>query len=300
MPILTMTCELLIILHFFFFFFSSLTKSGYSVPKCNGYPRNKVNQGDWISESTNYLWDLSSAQATNEQGGRHACHPQQRSPTYPSQAPETNAKAGETLRVRFWGNGHTSYEWGRPIHVDPGLVRIYCSNSPNEEIVMVTDLTPDKLVAEGNFSADAISMPKAGNQPNDKANWMFLNIPKSYSPGRRMCVWTWASIKNEFEGGWENRYTTCFDMNISGSEDPTYDHSQWTPGTQSQSQPVDNKSQVQEKCAATCFKGGMSQYPCTNSDCPPCRYGTNCFGYDSSGKCPAWAGGFDCTKGQPI
>ncbi|KAF8417297.1 hypothetical protein EV426DRAFT_380566 [Tirmania nivea] len=266
------------------------------VPKCNGYPRNKVNNGDWISESTNYLWDLASNKASNEQGGRHACHPDQRQPTYPDKAPSTKAKAGQTLRLRYWGNGHSSYGWGRPLHRDPGLVRVYWAGAVNREIVLASELTSDKMMAEGNFSADAVTMSKQDNLPNDKANWMHLSLPVNMPEGRNMFVWTWAPIKDDFAGRWRDQYTTCFDIFVKGKmEDGN------PPQQQPEVKPVDDGgAKIKEQCAKECQRGGMPAFPCSGDSCPPCRYGRDCYDYDSNGKCPNWAGGFDCEKGQPI
>ena len=258
-----------------------------------------MDQGDWIKESTNYLWDLSSAQSSDgSDGGHYCCHPLQRSPKYPDGVPAARATAGQTLRVRFWGNGHTSYSYGSPNHVDPGLVRIYCSRTPEQEIVKISELTVDKMMVESNFSADAVSQPKGGGEggPNDKANWMFLTIPKGFPNGRHMCVWTWALIKDDFLGGWRNKYSTCFDVFVSGGSDDSGTDQSQTPPPSPQAPAPD----VQAKCAETCYRGGQQQYTCQGSNCPPCRYGQNCFDYNTEGKCPAWAGGFDCLKGQAI
>lgn len=266
-------------------------------PKCNGFPRNKVNNGDWIAESTHYLWDLAGERASTEQGGRHACHPGQRNPTYPDSAPPAKTKAGRSLRLRFWGNGHASWQWGRPLHKDPGLVRVYWAGEVNKEIKLASELTPDKLMAEGNFSADAVTMPKDGNLPNDKANWMQLNIPTNFPQGRHMFVWTWAPIKDEFAGGWRDQYTTCFDVFVDGKEEG----SKVVPPSPPPVTPVEDKqAKIKDNCAKECFKGGMTQYPCSGGDCPPCRYGTGCFSYNAEGNCPNWAGGFDCIKGEAI
>lgn len=262
------------------------------VPKCNGFPRNKVNNGDWIKESTYYLWDLASDTATNEQGGRHACHPTQRQPVYPDGVPAAKAKAGQSLRLRFWGNGHASYQWGRPLNKDPGLVRVYWAGGVNKEIVLVSELTSDKMMAEGNFSADAVTMPKEGNLPNDKANWMQLNLPVNMPQGRNMFVWTWAPIKDDFQGGWRDRYTTCFDIMVDGKQDGG------NPPVEVK--PAGDPVNIKENCAKECFKGGQAQFSCSGDSCPPCRYATGCYDYDGNGKCPNWPGGFDCKKGQAI
>ncbi|KAF8465361.1 hypothetical protein BDZ91DRAFT_236375 [Kalaharituber pfeilii] len=263
---------------------------------CHGFPRNKVNNGDWIAESSNYLWDLASERATNEPGGRRACHPGQRTAIYVDKAPIAKVKAGETLRLRFWGNGHTSYAYGRPLHQDPGLVRVYHIPSGDGNI-LASELTVDKLMSEGNFSADAVSRPKEGNLPDDKANWMSLTIPPNFGSGRKMFVWAWAPIKDDFQGGWRNRYTTCFDFDIAGKVEGANNN----PAPPPPPKPIeDPKKKVNEQCAKTCYRGGMKEHPCAGGNCPPCRYGESCFEYDSSGKCPSWAGGFDCIKGTPI
>ena len=161
-----------------------------------------------------------------------------------------------------------------------------------KQLVNAIDLTPDKMLSEGNFSADAVTI----SPHNDKGNWMFLNIPKSMPPGRQMFVWAWAPVYNSFEGTWENKYTTCLDIDIVGSEDTTGYQPGWTPDTQSQG--AADPAEVQAKCAATCNRGGQKTATCTGSSCPPCRYGPDCYEY-KDGKCP-FPSGFDCAKQQVV
>jgi len=255
-----------------------------------------VDNGDWIRESTYYLWDLAGERASNEEGGRHACHPTQREPKYPDKAPCTKAKAGQSLRLRFWGNGHASFQWGRPLHRDPGLVRVYWAGAKNKEIVMASELTPDKMMAEGNFSADAVTMPKDGNLPNDKANWMQLNLPVNIPQGRNMFVWTWAPIWDKFAGRWRDQYTTCFDIIVEGKEEGN----NISPPPPVVKPIDDNDAKAKEQCAKECSRGGQKQFPCSGDNCPPCRYDSGCYDYNDQGKCPNWPGGFDCKKGQAI
>lgn len=258
-----------------------------------------MNHGDWIAESTHYLWDLAGERASNEQGGRHACHPGQREAKYPNGVPAARAKAGETLRLRYWPNGHSSYHWGRPLHKDPGLVRVYSAGEVNKEIVLASELTVDKMLTESNFSADAVTRPKEGNLPDDKVNWMQFRIPPSYKNGRYMFVWTWAPIKDDFAGGWRDQYTTCFDVFVEGKDENSKNVPEEKP------KPVnpanEQQARIKKQCEeTTCYKGGMKEFPCKGANCPPCRYGENAFDYDANGNCPPWAGGFDCKKGKAI
>ena len=65
---------------------------------CHGWPRAKHNPGDWIDESSNYLWDIA---AKEFQGDTHACHPSQRSPTYfeDEKAGMAKTKAGGSIKT---------------------------------------------------------------------------------------------------------------------------------------------------------------------------------------------------------
>ena len=149
-------------------------------------------------------------------------------------------------------------------------------------------------MSESNFSADAASRLKEDGASDDKANWMSLTLPPNFPNGRNMFVWTWAPIKDDFIGGWRDRYTTCFDLFVDGGSNDLQ------PSPSPPQAPQDDQSKIKEQCAKTCYRGGMKEQPCSDSNCPPCRYGENCFAYDGSGKCPAWAGGFDCSTGQAI
>jgi len=176
--------------------------------------------------------------------------------------------------------------------MDPGLVRVYWAGAVKKEIVLASELTPDKMMAEGNFSADAVTIPKEGNLPNDKANWMQLNLPVNMPEGRHMFVWAWAPVWNSILETWTDRYTTCFDIYVSGKGEGGSP----PPPPPSEVKPADSTAKIKENCAKECLRGGQAQFPCSGADCPPCHYKNGCFDYDSNGKCPNWAGGYDCKK----
>jgi len=79
---------------------------------CHGWPRAKQNPGDWIEETNEYLYTVSDKDP-------HACHPNQRAPSqfldapaaglkhHKNPAPMATAKAGESIKLMFGGNGHS-------------------------------------------------------------------------------------------------------------------------------------------------------------------------------------------------
>lgn len=270
--------------------------------KCEGYPRNKVNNGDWIAESTHYLWDF------NQHGGQNApaCHTGQQKP---GQAPKASqvaqVKPGETIKLRFWGNGHSRFNQGSPLNRDPGLVRVYWAGQKETELKSVKDLTKDRIIAEGNFSSpDSVILTDPANRMRlfEKGNYLDLKIPSNIQSGRHMMVWTWAWEKSAFTNEWTNNYSTCFDVEVSGG----------SSGAPAKGANSDNKpaapapaagpakqatNPAAEKCAQACFRGGQTQYSCSGANCPPCRYPAgsnfNCFDYKAGGQCP-FPGGYDC------
>lgn len=196
---------------------------------CNGYPRNKVHNGDWISESSNYAYGLST---------EYACRDNQRSATYPSGVPMTTAKPGQTLRLRHWGNGHSRWDCGSPNHKDPGVVRIYWAGKKETEIIYKTNLTEQLWIpgAQSNFSADAVVEVQPGATTtagmNEKADWMDFTLPEKIENGRHMMVWGWAwdpSLTtdssgtihpvdpNVYDTELDLAWTTCFDIEITDS-----------------------------------------------------------------------------------
>jgi hypothetical protein len=262
--------------------------------KCAGYPRNKVNNGDWIAESSHYMYDLQSEGANGK-----ACHPGQRSPVQAAGAPAATARPGETLTLRHWGNGHSMYNKGSPLHRDPGLVRVYWAGAKEMEIENVADLTSDKIIAEGNYSTNAVIALGEGTRIFEKGNYLELTLPTQMESGRHMMVWTWANSFDNFLNQWTDRYTTCFDVII---EEGSSVASPSKPAQKRPAKPAGNGAAANAKaqCAKTCYQGGMTEYPCTGENCAPCRYfsgnNINCFAYkEGTTECP-FAGGYDCKQ----
>lgn len=193
---------------------------------CIGHPRNKIYDGNWINESSWYMWDLNGAANTDNL----ACRPLQASPVYPANVPMTTAKPGDSLRMRFWGNGHTRWDIGSPNHRDPGLVRVYWAGQKEVELTYKDNLTEANWFpgAQANFSADTITQISDGHM-NEKGNYMTLNIPDDIENGRHMMVWVWAWSEGlevndadfdpdtDYNKEWTNSYSTCFDIQIEGS-----------------------------------------------------------------------------------
>jgi hypothetical protein len=89
---------------------------------CKGWPRAKHNPGNWIEESSNYVWDIALHSAN---GDTHACHPSQRTPNYllSENADMATATPGGQIKLTFGGNGHS-----RGANVDgdgAGVVLVY-------------------------------------------------------------------------------------------------------------------------------------------------------------------------------
>ncbi|PWW77628.1 hypothetical protein C7212DRAFT_314898 [Tuber magnatum] len=268
---------------------------------CKGYPRNKVNNGDWIQESKTYLWDLNN-DSLNPDG--LACRPSQTN-NYPSGVPMTTAKPGQTLRLRHWGNGHSRYDMGSPLNKDPGVVRLYHRGMKEAEIRLKSELTEQNWVkgAQANFSANAV-IQITGNKMNEKANYFDWTVPTNFENGRHMMVWAWGwgsavtsnppnfNPTTDYNNALMNSWTTCFDIMVEGSS---------ATGSDSRSSPSSAGSHAPATsiCSSKkCNRGGMAANSCTGSDCPPCWYAAgekyNCFDY-KDGKCP-FGGAYDCKK----
>jgi hypothetical protein len=83
---------------------------------CHGWPRAKQNPGDWVDESSNYIWHISKTLSSSPPD-KHVCHPDQRSPTKyltapdPSLAHQSNpasmatASAGSSTKLIFGSSG---------------------------------------------------------------------------------------------------------------------------------------------------------------------------------------------------
>lgn len=188
---------------------------------CKGFPRNKVWNGDWIAESSNYAYGFST---------EFACRDNQRQPGQVApNAPMATASPGDKLTLRFWGNGHSRWDIGSPNHRDPGLVRIFWAGKPETEIVYAKDLTEKYWIpgAQGNFSTDAVTEIN-GNNMNEKANYYEFQLPEKIQNGRHMMVWSWAwkpamtegehGNPNVYDASWDNAWGTCFDIQIVNSK----------------------------------------------------------------------------------
>lgn len=182
---------------------------------CHGWSRNKANPGNWIDESSNYVWNLA---ANAFMGETHACRPDQRAPSQQGNAPAATAAPGGSVNLYFGGNGHAR---GFNVGGDPGTVSVYWKGGPEMEIADVSEFTDQNKLQSAGFSADSFSYPadqtitSPVNGLVDKGNWMRLNIPASAAPGRHMMVWVW-SYKSP-NGQVENQWSTCFDVVVSGN-----------------------------------------------------------------------------------
>jgi hypothetical protein len=138
------------------------------------------------------------------------------------------ASPGDTLTLRFWGNGHSRWDIGSPNHRDPGLVRVFWAGKPETEIKYAKDLNEKYWIpgAQGNFSGDAVT-EITGNHMNEKANYFEFTLPEKIQNGVHMMVWAWAWKASMIEGkegnpdvyddSWDNAWGTCFDIKIVNS-----------------------------------------------------------------------------------
>jgi hypothetical protein len=149
---------------------------------CKGWPRNKANPGDWIDESSNYVWNIAaeSFNMDTKPADTHACHPNQRSPTYQNNAPMASAAPGDMIRLRYGGNGHT-----RGANVPggvPGTVSVFWKGAPEQEITDISEFTPKNTLQTAAFDGLAFAYPADKNVKTpvqglvDKGNWMELNM----------------------------------------------------------------------------------------------------------------------------
>jgi hypothetical protein len=122
------------------------------------------------------------------------------------------------IRLRYGGNGHTR---GSNAGSDgsPGTVKVFWKGAPEQEIVDISEFTPNNTLHTQGFADDSFSYPanpsiKSPTQGLiDKGNWMELRLP-DMAPGRHMMVWAWFYV----DGTKTERvqWTTCFDVIIQG------------------------------------------------------------------------------------
>jgi hypothetical protein len=184
---------------------------------CKGWPRGKANPGNWIDESSNYVWNIA---ANSWNGGAYhpadtsACNPSQRAPNQLEGAPMTQVSAGGMFRLRFGGNGHT--RGTGPASGNPGEVSVYWKGTPGAEITDINEFTDNHLLSRAGFADNSFSYPadpaikKPVDGLVDKGNWMEVKVPGGTAPGRYMLVWVWS-----YDGA--NQWSTCFDINVTGA-----------------------------------------------------------------------------------
>jgi hypothetical protein len=156
---------------------------------CKAYPRAKQYGGNWIDESSNYVWNIA-AESFNMGAAKppdtHACPPEQRTPTYYPNAPMKTAAPGDSIKLYFGGNGHTrgSNAGGtsNPNPLGPGTVSVYWKGAPEQEIVDISEFTPENLLQSNGFADESFSYPADPNikTPDqglvDKGNWQTLKL----------------------------------------------------------------------------------------------------------------------------
>jgi hypothetical protein len=230
--------------------------------QCSGWPRNKANPGNWIDESTNYVWNIA---AESWNGGDyhpaddHACPPNQRSPTYQANAPMASVAPGSSIRLRFGGNGHTR---GYNVGGSPGTVAVYWKGAPEQEITDISEFTAANKLQEAGFSDDCFSYPADPNIKTpqqglvDKGNWMVLNLPKNMAPGRHMMAWVWTY--NGTNGQVAPQWSTCFDVMIQGAVA--------APASAPMSSPSQASTSAPQSTPSTSISTGQGQATGTSRD----------------------------------
>ena len=261
---------------------------------CRAFPRGKQNPGNWIDESTNYIWDLQKAAGN---GDTSVCHPNQRSPNQFQGAPMATASPGSSLKLRFGGNGHSrggNVPGGA--NGNSGTVQVYTYGEPGREIVDVSELPNARMLGQAGFADDAINFRDTNGMLQDKGNWFNLQLPQDLAEGRHMFVWTW-----QYAG--VQAWSTCFDVYISGSSEtnPSTNSSTTNSSIKLNANSDDTTNKVVSKptysasnsiCSLDGLIGGMSQR-CSFSSCPPCRIlhpgskdTTDCYDSLPDGSCP--------------
>lgn len=277
---------------------------------CKHHPRNKMWNKNWMAESSNYAYGLSTP---------YACRDNQRQFKIAPGTNFTSARPGQKLNMAYFGNGHTREDVGSPADRNPGLVRIYWAGKPETEIVYAKDLTEKYWIpgAQQNFSADTITWLDNKEHPTkmkEYYNYFEFTVPEKIQNGRHMMVWAWAWSKSmlsdgsygdsdmmKYDDGWDNAWTTCFDLEIVGSDF----HDAASPIILANHKGYNSEkaasSTANDICSKTCFQGAQKSAPCTGKNCPPCWYEQdsqiNCYQYTAGQTCP-WNNAFDCKTGQ--
>jgi hypothetical protein len=135
------------------------------------------------------------------------CASTQRSSTqYTSTYYMTRANAGETLRLRWTPNGHQ-----RGAGQDPKTYTIHWTGTSGTQLNNRLDLTSsNQIVGPTQFDDDCYCNNCAGNPCYGR-----LTIPAGTPSGTYSFVWYWVFNRDPNGGGEE--YTTCFDVQVSGS-----------------------------------------------------------------------------------
>ncbi|KAI5807172.1 hypothetical protein EDC01DRAFT_14949 [Geopyxis carbonaria] len=272
--------------------------------KCHGFPRSvkyrpegamTVDPGPWgWNEETLYLsYDVGTLPEKNAEGKTYACPQRQRTPekTWKDDSgadvepPVATAKPGESLLMRHWGNGHTTWDpkYANPMRKDPGVVQIYWKPEwDTGSDMMFEDLNDKTWVqgAQGNFSGDAITLytetPRvqlnAAGYPQmqmiEHANYFTFKLPDDIPEGKHTFIWAWRFLEKGDRKGqafttvdpskyWDEydiEFTSCFDVEVTkDGDDYAYDGASGTSSkmpTGGDSEPSKKESVSTEKPAA--------------------------------------------------
>jgi len=200
---------------------------------CKAYPRAKQAGGNWIDESTNYVWNIA-AQSFNmgpsKPSDTHACHPNQRSPNQMDGAPMKVAAPGESFKLFYGGNGHgrgaNAGGSSNPNPGGPGTVEVYWKGAPEQEIVDISEFTKENLLQSNGFADESFMYPADPNVKSpdqglvDKGFWQTVKLPSDIKPGRHMFVWVW-----KYAGSDAPQWSTCFDVMVEGDAKSSGDYS---------------------------------------------------------------------------
>lgn len=274
---------------------------------CHGFPKNiparpnppQLAPSDWIDESSNYAYSFDEFEDPNDPETRLACKACQREDRGDA-PPAATATPGQTLLMRHWGNGHSTWNpiYANPKGRDPGVIRIYWAGQKDTPLKYFKDLNEANWIpgAQANFSENAITYyadPVSGESPDGRpdqklmkehANFFKFTVPEDIETGTHKMVWAWAwkdsmtydpavghapCDKNTYDNSFELEYGTCFDLVIVDGKDKPSE-------TQKQQQEAHKDDDPKaDACSMTCQLGGQvgDEFTCdpTKETCPSCR-----------------------------
>jgi len=126
--------------------------------------------------------------------------------SYSNQFPRAKANAGETLKMRWTPNGHQ-----RGAGQNPLTYTIHWTGKAGTQLNNRLDLTDNtKLAGPFPFDEECFCNNCAGNPCYGR-----FTIPANLTTGTYSFIWYW--IFNRAAGAGGEEYTTCFDVDVTGT-----------------------------------------------------------------------------------